>query len=195
MYSLLTGTYFTRGLWKQMVYCSWLPFLFLIYFENVLFSWQTWTFLIWIALKGGNLLIKSEKNEYIYAVNKYFGVIFVLYDCIKFVFLPGKTVSTLLTLSLGYSALSRIWGYFETFFCVLVFQHQIRILQSWFCLRKKKKAVYAVVFGLHSFALNSCFARHSFIWMCPKYLPPSFPPPPPIFLHSFRNVCILLSRP
>lgn len=54
-------------------------------------------------------------------------VSFVLYDYIKFIFLTGKIVSALLILSLGDSALWRMWGYFETFFDVLIFQDQLRI--------------------------------------------------------------------
>lgn len=42
---------------------------------------------------------------YIHAVNKYFGVMFVLHDSVTFLFLSGRIVSTPLTLYLGYSAL------------------------------------------------------------------------------------------
>lgn len=42
---------------------------------------------------------------YIHTVNKYFGVMFMLHDFIKFLFLSRKIVSTFLILSLGYSTL------------------------------------------------------------------------------------------
>lgn len=52
---------------------------------------------------------------------------FVLHVFIEFLFLSGKIVSTLLTLSLGYSALLKDVRIFWNFFDVIIFQLPVRI--------------------------------------------------------------------